>query len=110
MLAVAVFYAAAQFVGITEVVPVLSQPPAGSMLAAAGVRSGDRIVASSEDELDAPGGADWRPVHSFDDFCVGAIVALMDQSRCSLQIQHRGEQATHAITLPLDTPRQERAR
>ena len=99
----AVFYAAAQFVGITEVVPALSQPPAGSMLAAAGVRSGDRIVASSEDELDAPGGADWRPVHSFDDFFVGAIVALMDKKPLSLQIQHRGEQGTHAITLPLDT-------
>ncbi|MFL6699266.1 MAG: RIP metalloprotease RseP [Vitreoscilla sp.] len=99
----AVFYAAAQFVGIQEVVPALSQPPAGSMLAAAGVRSGDRIVASSEDELDAPGGADWRPVHSFDDFFVGAIIALMDKKPLSLQIQHRGEQGTHAITLPLDT-------
>jgi len=99
----AVFYAAAQTVGIQEVVPALSQPPAGSMLAAAGVRSGDRIVASSEDELDAPGGAEWQPVHSFDDFFVGAIVALMDQKPLSLQIQHRGEQGTHAITLPLDT-------
>jgi regulator of sigma E protease len=99
----AVFYAAAQYVGIKEVVPALSQPPAGSMLAAAGVRSGDRIVASSEDELDAPGGANWRPVHSFDDFFVGAIVALMDQKPLSLQIQHPGEQGTHAITLPLDS-------
>ena len=99
----AVFYAAAQYVGIKEVVPALSQPPAGSMLAAAGVRSGDRIVASSEDELDAPGGTNWRPVHSFDDFFVGAIVALMDQKPLSLQIQHPGEQGTHAITLPLDS-------
>ena len=99
----AVFYAAAQYVGIKEVVPALSQPPAGSMLAAAGVRSGDRIVASSEDELDAPGGPQWRAVHSFDDFFIGAIVALMDQKPLSLQIQHRGEQGSHAITLPLDT-------
>jgi len=99
----AVFYAAAQTVGINEVVPALSQPPAGSMLAAAGVRSGDRIVATSEDELDASGGPDWRPVHSFDDFFVGAIVALMDQKPLSLQIQHRGEQGTHAITLPLES-------
>ena len=99
----AVFYAAAQYVGIKEVVPALSQPPAGSMLAAAGVRSGDRIVASSEDELDTPGGVDWRPVHSFDDFFIGAIVALMDGKPLSLQIQHRGEQGTRDITLPLDT-------
>lgn len=99
----AVFYAAAQTVGIQEVVPALSQPPAGSMLAAAGVRSGDRIVASSEDDLDAADGPQWRPVHSFDDFFVGALVALMDHKPLSLQIQHRGEQGTHAITLPLDT-------
>jgi regulator of sigma E protease len=99
----AVFYAAAQFVGIQEVVPALSQPPAGSMLAAAGVRSGDRIVASSEDELDATGGPQWRAVHSFDDFFVATIVALMDDKPLSLQIQHRGEQGTHAVTLPLDT-------
>jgi regulator of sigma E protease len=99
----AVFYAAAMAVGITERVPALSQPPAGSMLAAAGVRSGDRIVASSEDDLDAPGGPNWRPVHSFDDFFEGAVVALMDQKPLSLQIRHAGEEATHDITLPLDT-------
>jgi regulator of sigma E protease len=98
-----VFYAAAMSVGIDEKVPLLSQPPAGSMLATAGVRSGDRIVATSEDDLDAPGGATWRPVHSFDDFFEGAIVALMDQKSLSLQIRHRGEEGTHEITLPLDT-------
>ena len=96
------FYAAAQYVGIKEVVPALSQPPAGSMLAAAGVRSGDRIVASSEDDLDVPGSVSWRPVHSFDDFFVDTIVALMDGKPLSLQIQHRGEQGTHEITLPLE--------
>ena len=99
----AVFFAAAMSVGIVERVPALSQPPAGSMLAAAGVRSGDRIVATSEDDIDAPGGTQWRPVHSFDDFFEGAIVALMDQKPLSLQIRHRGEQGTHEITLPLDT-------
>ena len=99
----AVFYAAAMSVGIVERVPALSQPPAASMLAVAGVRSGDRIVASSEDEADTPGGVQWRPVHSFDDFFEGAVVALMDQKPLSLQIRHRGEQATHDITLPLDT-------
>jgi len=99
----AVFYAAAQYVGVKEVVPALSQPPARSMLAAAGVRSGDRIVASSEDELDAPGGTQWRAVHSFEDFYVDMMVAVMDQKPLSLQVQHRGEQGTHAITLPLDS-------
>ena len=99
----AVFYAAAQYVGIKEVVPALSQPPAGTMLAAAGVRSGDRIVASSEDELDTPGSVSWRPVHSFDDFFVDTIVALMDNKPLSLQIQHRGELGTREITLPLQS-------
>ena len=99
----AIFYAAAMSVGITEKIPALSQPPAGSMLAVAGVRSGDRIVASSEDDADTPGGMQWRPVHSFDDFFEGAVVALMDQKPLSLQIRHRGEESTHDITLPLDT-------
>jgi regulator of sigma E protease len=99
----AVFYAAAMSVGIVEKVPALSQPPAGSMLAVAGVRSGDRIVATSEDDVDTPGGAQWRPVHSFDDFFEGAVVALMDQKPLSLQIRHRGEEGTHDITLPLDS-------
>ena len=99
----AVLYAGAMSVGIDEKVPLLSQPPAGSMLATAGVRSGDRIVATSEDDLDVPGGAAWRPVHSFDDFFEGAIVALMDQKALSLQIRHRGEEGTHEIALPLDT-------
>jgi len=98
-----VFYAAAQFVGIKEMVPALSQPPAASMLAVAGVRSGDRIVASSEDDLGAADGVQWRDVHSFDDFFEGVAVALMDQKPLSLQIRHRGETVTHAVTLPLDT-------
>jgi regulator of sigma E protease len=97
----AVFYAAAMAIGITQVVPALSQPPAGSMLAVAGVRSGDRIIAASEDDLDSPDGVQWRPVHSFDDFFEGAVVALMDRKSLSLQIRHRGEQGTHDITLPL---------
>ena len=96
-------YAAVQIVGIREIVPALSQPPAGSLLAEAGVRSGDRIVASSEDPLDADGGVNWRPVHAFDDFFEGIAVALMDQKPLNLQIRHRGEQSTQDITLRLDT-------
>ena len=99
----AVFYAAAMSVGIVEKVPAVSQPSAGSMLAVAGVRSGDRIVSTSEDDADAPGGVQWRPVHSFEDFFEASVVALMDKKPLSLQIRHRGEQATHDITLPLDT-------
>ena len=98
-----VFYAAAQFVGIEQLVPALSQPPAGSMLAEAGVRSGDRIVASGEGDGDEPGAVRWRDVRTFDDLWEGMAVALMDQKALSLQIRHRGAQATQTITLPLDT-------
>ena len=98
-----VLYAAAQFVGIQQLVPAVSQPPSGSMLASAGVRSGDRIVASSEDAADGQGDMRWRDVRSFEDLFEGVAVALMDQKPLSLQIRHRGEDATHTVTLPLDT-------
>jgi regulator of sigma E protease len=98
-----VLYAAAQFVGIQQLVPAVSQPPAGSMLAVAGVRSGDRIMASSEDEADGQGEAHWRDVRSFEDLFEGVAVALMDQKPLSLQIRHRGDDVLHTVTLPLDT-------
>ncbi len=99
----AVLYAAAMTIGIDELVPQVSQPPAASMLAVAGVRSGDRIVGLTEDALDSDGAVAWRPVHSFEDFFEGVAVALMDQKPLGLQIRHRGESATHEIQLPLDT-------
>ena len=95
-------YAAAQFVGVQQLVPALSQPPAGSLLAAAGVRSGDRIVAAGEDEGDE-GAVRWRDVRSFEDFIESMAVAVMDQKPLSLQIRHRGVQATQTVTLPLDS-------
>ena len=100
-----VFYAAAQFVGIREVVPAFSQPAAGSMLAVAGVQSGDRVVAATEDALEADAEAPphWRDIHSYDDFVEGVAVSLMDQKPLSLQVRRRGEQVTREVTLPLDT-------
>ena len=98
-----VLYAAAQFVGVQQLVPALSQPPAGSLLAGAGVRSGDRIVAASEDEGDEQGVAHWRDVRSFEDFIEAMAVAVMDGKPLNLQIRHRGAQATQTVTLPLDT-------
>ena len=98
-----VFYAAAQYVGIREVIPTFSQPAAGSLLAVAGVRSGDRVVAATEDDLGGDDAPHWRDVHSYEDLFEGVAVALMDQKALSLQIRHHGEQATHDITLPLET-------
>jgi regulator of sigma E protease len=98
-----VLYAAVQIVGIREMVPALSQPPAGSMLADAGVRSGDRIVAASEQDGDGQGEGRWRDVRSFEDFIEAMAVAVMDQKALSLQLRHRGSQAVQTVTLPLDT-------
>ena len=98
-----VFYAAAQLVGIREVVPTFSQPAAGSMLATAGVQSGDRVVAATEDDLGGDDPAHWRDVHSYEDFFEGVAVSLMDQKPLSLRVRHRDGQATRDITLPLET-------
>jgi regulator of sigma E protease len=99
----AALYAAAMTIGIEERVPQVSQPPVGSLLAAAGVRSGDRIVGTTEDPLDSTAAVSWRPVHSFEDFFEGVVVALMDQKPLGLQVRHRGESATREVVLPLDT-------
>ena len=98
-----VLYAAAQFVGVQQLVPALSQPPAGSLLATAGVRSGDRIVAASEDDGDGQGAGHWRDVRSFEDFIESMAVALMDQKPLNLQVRHRGSESTQTVTLALDT-------
>ena len=98
-----VLYAAAQFVGIKELVPAVSQPPAGSMLAAAGVRSGDRVVATSEDTPDDDTAPRWSNVLSYYDFAEAMAIAVMDQKPLSVQVRHVGEAGTHTVMLPLDT-------
>ena len=98
-----VLYAAAQFVGIKELVPALSQPPAGSMLAVAGVRSGDRVVATTEDGLDGETTPRWSNVLSFYDFAEAMAISLMDQKPLSVQVRRPGESSTRTVTLPLDT-------
>ena len=98
-----VLYAAAQFVGIKELVPAVSQPPVGSMLAAAGVRSGDRIVATTEDGVDEDAAPRWSNVLSFYDFAEAMAIALMDQKALHVQVRHPGESAVRVVALPLDT-------
>ncbi len=97
------FYAAAQTVGVRELVPAFSQPPAGSMLAAAGAQSGYRVVAVTEDPLDGDVAPRWRDVHSPEDFAEGIAVAMMDQKPLNLRIRPHGAQSTRDIALPLDT-------
>lgn len=98
-----VLYAAAQFVGIKEVVPALSQPPAGSMLANAGVRSGDRIVATTEDAVDGDAAPRWSNVLSYYDFVEATAIAVMDQKPLNVQFRRPGESAVRVASLPLDT-------
>jgi len=100
-----VFYAAAQFVGIRELVPAFSQPAPGSMLAVAGAQSGYRVLAVTEDPLDAEADAAprWRDIHSPEDFAESIAVALMDQKPLSVRIRPLGQQATREFMLPLDT-------
>jgi regulator of sigma E protease len=73
------------------------------MMAAAGMRSGDRVVAASEDETDGPDAAHWRDVRSFEDLGESLAVALMDRKPLSLKIRRDGEQGTQVVSLPLDT-------
>ena len=98
-----VFFAAAQFVGTQQYMAVLSAPPAGSLLAAAGQRTGDRVVAWSEDgDVDAQGEARWHPVRSYDDFAEAVRDAVMDARGLTLETRAAGAAATRLLPLPLD--------
>ena len=95
-----VLFAGAQWNGIEEVAPVFSGPPAGSLLAEAGVRSGDRVVAVSQDGDDAD---DWDEVNSFDDVYEAIAVAMMDQRPLQLQVRGPADSGAHTLSLPLDS-------
>jgi regulator of sigma E protease len=101
-----VLYTAAQFVGIEQLVPALSEPSPGSLLATAGLRSGDRVLALRDAPADDAGQPDdasgWQDVRSFDDLFEGIAVAMMDQHALTLRVRRPNETGTHDLALPLD--------
>ncbi len=103
LLLAVVFFAAAQFIGTRQVVPTLSEPPAGSMLAAAGQRSGDRVIELLKGD---PGDDRSEPqvqrVRSYDDLAEALTVAAMDKQPVTLAVKQPGSAVSRMLVLPLD--------
>jgi regulator of sigma E protease len=103
LLLAVVFFAVAQFMGTQQTVPVLSTPPAGSLLAEAGQRSGDRLVAWAEDgEVDAQGDPRWKPLRSYEDVLESLHDAMLDGRGVTFEARRLGTADSRMLALPLD--------
>lgn len=72
LLLAVVLYASVNWAGVSEMRPVFAQPKEGSLVAQAGLQSGDEILAVQVDRAVVDEGADsgeqWKPVRSVNDF------------------------------------------
>jgi regulator of sigma E protease len=101
LLLAAVLYSFIQWHGHYDTPAVASEPAAGSLMAKAGLRSGDRIVAYAEGA--SVEGDAWQPVRSFTDVVEGAAGAMMDREPLRLQVRRDGETGTRTLDVAVDT-------
>jgi regulator of sigma E protease len=102
LLAVALF-TTVQLIGIREPAAVLGTPPAESLMAAAGLVAGDRIVAISDfDAETSASDADWRTVRSINDLYDEVARGVLDHRALRLRTRAPGDGGTRDIALRLD--------
>ncbi|MEP6504896.1 MAG: RIP metalloprotease RseP [Betaproteobacteria bacterium] len=95
-----VLYAFVQWWGVDMAPPVVGTPPAGSVMADAGLQAGDRIVATAVGAN--AGDDDWRKVRSSEDVSDAISGALMEREPLQLRVARRGESEPHALQVALD--------
>jgi regulator of sigma E protease len=101
LLLAVVLYSFVQWYGHEEPAPVAGSPAAGSLLDQAGLRAGDRIVATAEGEgFDE---ADWQAVRSFDDVLDAVGRAVTDHDSLRLRVQRAGESGARMLQVATDT-------
>lgn len=100
LLLAVLLYAAAQWVGVQEARPVLSEPPAASMAEKAGLRAGDVVTAVGlpDGESDDPS---WTEVRSMADLRWELTQAAVQGRPLYLRVQSRSG-GSHSAVLPLD--------
>jgi len=94
-------YSFVQWYGVELPAPVVSTPIAGSLMADAGLRSGDRVLATAEGT--APDDDAWREARSFDDVYYAASEAMVDREPLQLRVQRAGEAAPRVLKVAVDT-------
>ncbi|MDY0747101.1 RIP metalloprotease RseP [Paucibacter sp. R3-3] len=91
-----VLFGCASWIGMDEPVAQLGTPAAGSVAERAGLRSGDKVLASSDD------GMDWQAVQSMPELIGEAVEAIADGRKLYLQVDGSAVGNGHRIVV-LDT-------
>ena len=95
-----VLFGFVQWHGIDMPTPVVGVPPAGSVMADAGLQRGDRIVATA---MGAQGDDDdFRAVRSWDDVMQALEGAAVAHEPLRLRVTREGDAATHTLTAAID--------
>ncbi len=116
LLLAVLLFAGARALGTREAAAVLGTPPPSSLMAQAGIVSGDRVLAAatidapaSLDDADAAGGlrdadADlsWADVRSIEELFDRVATAVLDHRALRLRVQSADATAPHDATLRLD--------
>lgn len=96
LLLAVLLYAAVAAHGVEKALPVLATPTPGSMAETAGLRAGDRVLAST-----APG-KPLAPVETFEEFRWAVTEAAIDGNDLLVEVVERpGQQQGRELTLPL---------
>ncbi|HEY9025202.1 MAG TPA: site-2 protease family protein, partial [Burkholderiaceae bacterium] len=101
LLLAVVLFAFVQWYGVEAAAPVASTPFAGSLMAEAGLRAQDRILAVAAGE--SPGEDDWRDVRSLGEVYDALSEALMERRPVQLRVTHPGEAGVHTLKVAVDT-------
>ena len=101
LLLAVVLYAFVQWWGVDVAPAVAGAPPAGSLMADAGLRYGDRIVATG---LGAdPADDAWRTVRSMEDVQEAVNGALLEREPLQLRVARAGESEPRTLQVALET-------
>ena len=95
LLLAVLLYASAHWIGVDEPKALISQPPAESIAARAGLRAGDWVQAIS------PDGAEWRDVRSMTDLRWALTQAALRAEPVVLSVSDRAGRGQRSVTLDL---------
>jgi len=98
LLLAVLLYAASHWIGIDEPKAVLATPPAGSLVEAAGLRSGEWVRAVAPDGSD-----DWQDVASMSDLRWRITQAALHGEALRLQVSDRDGRGSRNVLLDLTT-------
>jgi regulator of sigma E protease len=98
-----VFFAAAHWVGVQELAPVLASPPAGSLAQEAGLKAGDHVLSLESVAPESIGAEpEWRDVRSMTDLRMAIVQGALRGERLRLMVRDREGHAARMVTLDLD--------